>query len=214
MKTDFRRALARLVPIFMPELLFRLTPDGYPIFKEFAAAIMPTKFMPGKVFGTGTMKPIDYFVELAEGLLEPPSNLDIGTVQQQEIAPAFGIHIAQYLSRRAADWRARGFARSISALRREIIRSRCCGSRDSKSSRMSAPWCFMPASSNSCLAHEAQGRMHGARPVARCDDQKLPSEHRTRSARVSSVQAAACPRCRAPRRFWRRRRPPDTAHRP
>ncbi len=26
MQTDFRRALARLVPIFMPELLFRLGP--------------------------------------------------------------------------------------------------------------------------------------------------------------------------------------------
>ena len=30
MQTDFRRALARLVPVFMPELLFRLGPDGSP----------------------------------------------------------------------------------------------------------------------------------------------------------------------------------------
>src|SRR5207247_11094959 len=47
MQSDFRRALARLVPIFMPELLFRLGPDGQPLFKEFAAAIAPTEFMPG-----------------------------------------------------------------------------------------------------------------------------------------------------------------------
>ena len=53
MKTDFRRALARLVPVFMPELLFRLRPDGQPVFKEFAAAIEPTEFVPGKVFGSG-----------------------------------------------------------------------------------------------------------------------------------------------------------------
>src|SRR5262249_17704564 len=39
MTVDFRRALARLVPVFMPELLFRLGRDGQPVFKEFAAAI-------------------------------------------------------------------------------------------------------------------------------------------------------------------------------
>ena len=46
--------------------------DGTPVFKEFAAAIVPTEFAPGKVFGTGTMPPIDYLVELAEGRIAPP----------------------------------------------------------------------------------------------------------------------------------------------
>src|SRR5262249_12899648 len=50
MRTDFRRALARLVPVFMPDLLFRLGLDGQPVFKEFAAAIEPTEFLPRKVF--------------------------------------------------------------------------------------------------------------------------------------------------------------------
>ena len=59
MKTDFRGALARLVPIFMPELLFRLDSDGKPVFKEFADAIVPTEFMPGKIFGAGNMQSID-----------------------------------------------------------------------------------------------------------------------------------------------------------
>jgi hypothetical protein len=113
MKTDFRLALARLVPVFMPELLFRLGPDGKPVFKEFADAIVPTEFMPGKIFGTGKMQPIDYFVELAEGTIEPPSNLDIGTVQQQELAMAFRFHIPQYLKRRAADWAAQGFTETL-----------------------------------------------------------------------------------------------------
>src|SRR5215831_15482873 len=45
MKTDFRRALARLVPLFMPDLLFRLGPDGRPLFREFAAAIEPIEFL-------------------------------------------------------------------------------------------------------------------------------------------------------------------------
>ncbi len=98
MQTDFRRALARLVPVFMPELLFRLGPDGQPLFKEFAAAIVPTEFMPGKIFGTGTMQPIDYCVELAEERIAPPANLDIATIQEQELAMAFRFHIPQYLT--------------------------------------------------------------------------------------------------------------------
>jgi len=113
MKTDFRRALARLVPIFMPELLFRLRRDGQPLFKEFAAAIAPTQFMPGKIFGTGSMTPIDYCVALAEGHIAPPSNLDLATIQQQEMAMAFRFHISQYLSGRAADWKARGFTETV-----------------------------------------------------------------------------------------------------
>ncbi len=113
MRTDFRAALARLVPVLMPELLFRLGADGQPVFKEFAAAIVRTEFMPGKFFGSGAMQPIDYFVELAEGRITPPSNLDIATIQHQELAMGFRFHIPQYLSRRAADWKAKGFTETL-----------------------------------------------------------------------------------------------------
>ena len=113
MKVDFRQALARLVPVFMPELLFRLGPDGQPVFKDFAAAVEPTEFMPGKIFGSGSMKPIDYMVEMAEGQIEPPANLDLGTVQQQQLAMAFRFHITQYLSRRARDWDEAGYAETL-----------------------------------------------------------------------------------------------------
>jgi amidase len=113
MKTDFRAALARLVPVFMPDLLFRLGRDGQPVFKEFAAAIMPTEFMPGKVFGSGTMQPIDYCVAMAEGRIAPPCNLDLATVQQQELANTFRFHISQYLLRRAADWKDQGFIETL-----------------------------------------------------------------------------------------------------
>ena len=47
------------------------------MFPDFAAAIKPTEFMPGKIFGTGTMAPIDYLRAMAEGRIPPPSNLDI-----------------------------------------------------------------------------------------------------------------------------------------
>jgi len=113
MNPDFRHALARLVPVFMPDLLFRLDADGLPLFQEFAAAIRPTEFAPGKVFGTGTMAPIDYCVALAEGRIAPPQNLDIATSQEQQLAMMFRFHVNQYLSRRAADWRERGFGETL-----------------------------------------------------------------------------------------------------
>ena len=113
MKTDFRQALAKLVPIFMPDLLFRLDRNGRPVFKDFAAAIVPTEFLPGRVFGTGTMQPIDYCVAMAEGRIEPPCNLDLSTIQQQELANTFRFHISQYLLRRAEDWKAKGFSETL-----------------------------------------------------------------------------------------------------
>ncbi|MYZ48619.1 amidase family protein [Propylenella binzhouense] len=113
MKVDFRKALARLVPVFMPDLMFRLKADGTPLFKEFADAIQPTEFMPGKTFGAGTMTPIDYLVAMADGVIEPPSNLDIATVQQQELATSFRFHLPQYLTRRARDWKAKGVTETL-----------------------------------------------------------------------------------------------------
>src|SRR5215469_6255689 len=113
MTVDFCQGLARLVPVFMPEILFRLARDGTPVFKEFAAAIRRTEFAPGKFFGSGDMAPIDYCVELAEGRIAPPRNLDISTIQEQELAMSFRFHIPQYLLRRAADWAAQGFREGL-----------------------------------------------------------------------------------------------------
>jgi Asp-tRNA(Asn)/Glu-tRNA(Gln) amidotransferase A subunit family amidase len=127
MGVDFRTALARLVPVFMPDLLFRLGPDGGPLFREFAEAIRPTEFAPGKVFGGGTMAPIDYCVALAEGTIAPPANFDIATIQQQELAPTFRFHISQYLERRAQDWAARGFSETLNTWRQLNARSKFWG---------------------------------------------------------------------------------------
>lgn len=113
MTIDFRKALARLVPVFMPDLLFRLDAHGKPVFPDFAAAIVPTEFAPGKVFGSGKLQPIDYMVELADLRIAPPANLDVSTVQDQILANSFRFHIRQYLSRRAEDWKARGFTETL-----------------------------------------------------------------------------------------------------
>ena len=114
MTVDHTRALARLAPVFMPDLFFRLNADGTPQFPDFAAMIEPTEFAPGKVFGDGTMKPIDYFVDLVDGRIAPPSNFDIGAIQPQAPANAFKFHINQYLSRRAADWKEKGITETLS----------------------------------------------------------------------------------------------------
>jgi amidase len=127
MRTSFRTALARLVPVFMPDLLFRIGTDGQPVFKDFAAAIQPTEFMPGKFFGGGSMTPIDYMVEMAEGRIAPPANLDIATIQNQELAMSFRFHIPQYLTRRAADWTALGFTETLTSFAALNARSKFWG---------------------------------------------------------------------------------------
>ena len=53
MNPSYSQALAQIVPVIYPELLYRLTPDGKPLFPEFAAAIIPTEFAPGKTFRNG-----------------------------------------------------------------------------------------------------------------------------------------------------------------
>ena len=113
MKTTYTTALARLIPVFMPDILFRLDASGQPVFPDVAAAIQPTEFAPGKTFGTGTMAAVDYLVALAESRVAPPKNLNIRTVQQQQGSRAFRFHFVQYASRRADEWRKRGFTETL-----------------------------------------------------------------------------------------------------
>jgi len=113
MSTTYTRALAQLVPVFFPELLYRLNNGGQPVFPEFAAAIKPTEFAPGKTFGSGQMAPIDYMLALTEGRVAPPRALNIRTIQTLAEERQFRFHVAQYLSRRAADWSARGFKETL-----------------------------------------------------------------------------------------------------
>jgi amidase len=127
MAVDYTRALAQLIPLIMPDMLFRLGGKGKPLFPDFADAIVPTEFLPGKVFGSGTMQPIDYCVAMAEGRIPPPSNLDIATIQQQELSNTFRYHLSQYLMRRADDWKARGFQESLSDWKALNARSKFWG---------------------------------------------------------------------------------------
>ena len=53
MNPSYSQALAQLLPVIFPEILFRLTPDGKPEFPDFAARIKPTEFEPGKYSDQG-----------------------------------------------------------------------------------------------------------------------------------------------------------------
>ena len=113
MSPSYTQALAQLVPVFFPDILFRLRRDGQPQFPEFAAKIKPTEFAPGKTVGTGTMKPIDYFLNLAEGRVSVPSNLNIRAIEEVVESNAFTFQFNQYALRRAADWKERGFMETL-----------------------------------------------------------------------------------------------------
>jgi amidase len=113
MKPSYTDALAQLAPIFFPDIFYRLDRNGKPQFPEFAAKIKPTEFAPGKTFGSGTMKPINYFLELTEVRVPVPKNLNIRAIEEVVESNAFTLQFNQYASRRAADWKARGFMETL-----------------------------------------------------------------------------------------------------
>jgi len=127
MKPSYNQALAQMISVFYPEILFQLNRAGQPEFPEFAARIKPTEFARGKVFGTGTLAPIDYMVELAEGREPLPKNLNIRYIQQVVEANSFRFQMTQYMERRAADWKERGFEETLVNFKELNLRSKFWG---------------------------------------------------------------------------------------
>ena len=111
----------------MPDILFRLGRDGDPMFKEFSAAVGPTEFLPGKFFGAGSMAPIDYCVALAEGRIEPPRNLHLATIQDQQLSMSFRFHIPQYSGAAPPIGPRAGSKKRSTILPRSIARSKFWG---------------------------------------------------------------------------------------
>ena len=127
MKPSYNQALAQMISLFYPEMLYQLDRAGQPEFPEFVARIKPTEFAPGRVFGTGTMAPIDYMLALAEGREPLPKNLNIRYIQQVVESNAFRYHFTQYAERRAADWKERGFAETLVNFHELNLRSKFWG---------------------------------------------------------------------------------------
>ena len=126
MKVSFDGAVAQLVPVLFPDLLFRLQ-DGEPEFPTFAAAIEPTEFAPGIKKGTGRLTPVDWMIRWAEGLEATPPELTLRALTGAAGARTFRVLQTQYMMRRAADWKARGFTESVDNLKTLNERSKFWG---------------------------------------------------------------------------------------
>jgi len=113
MQPSYTDALAQLLPVFFPDMIYRLNGSGQPSFPEIAATIKPTEFVPGVFHGSGTMDPIDYMVALAEGQVPIPRSLNIRSIQYIAPSNAFKFHFTQYAVRRAAGWAERGYTETL-----------------------------------------------------------------------------------------------------
>jgi hypothetical protein len=113
MTTSFEDGMRELVPIIYPDLLFHLTPEGRPMYPEFAAKIKRTEFAPGIFFGSGTMTPAEWMVRWSNGLEPTPRSMTLRTIMGSGKTNTFRFHIEQYLQRRAADWKALGYTETL-----------------------------------------------------------------------------------------------------
>jgi Asp-tRNA(Asn)/Glu-tRNA(Gln) amidotransferase A subunit family amidase len=129
MTTSFDSAIAELVPILSPHLLYRLDSSGKPRYPEFAAKIERTEFAPGVWFGSGTMKPADWMIRWSDGLEKAPAGMGLRAIVSgaQGEPRTFRFHMTQYLMRRAQDWKVFGFTESVVNFRTLNTRSKFWG---------------------------------------------------------------------------------------
>jgi amidase len=113
MNPSYTEALVQLLPMIYPDILYRLTPAGEPQFPDFANKIIPTEFAPGKIFGSGSLKPIDYIIRMVKGLEPIPEGLNIRSILSTEGPLLFRFAFPYYALDRAADWEDRGFTETL-----------------------------------------------------------------------------------------------------
>ena len=113
MQPSYNDALAELIPVFYPDIIYWLDGDDQPAFPEVAAAIKPTEYAPGVIHGSGTMEPLDYMIGLGTGEVALPRSLNIRSIQYVAPSNMFRFHFTQYAMRRAADWAEHGHTETL-----------------------------------------------------------------------------------------------------
>jgi len=113
MQPSYSDALAELIPVFYPDIIYWLDDSGQPWFPEIAARIKRTEYAPGVFHGSGTMEPLDYMIALGTGREPVPRGLNIRSIQYIAPANAFRYHFEKYATRRADDWAERGYTETL-----------------------------------------------------------------------------------------------------
>ncbi len=127
MQPSYNDALAELIPVFYPDIIYWLDDDDQPVFPEVAARIQRTEYAPGVFHGSGTMEPIDYMIALATGREPLPRSLNIRSIQYVAPSNAFRFHFEKYATRRADDWAALGHTETLVDFRTLNERSKFWG---------------------------------------------------------------------------------------
>jgi len=113
MRPSYNDALAELIPVFYPDIIYWLDDADQPVFPEIAAKIKRTEYAPGVFHGSGTMEPIDYMIALGTGQEPMPTSLNIRSIQYVAPSNSFRYHFTKYAMRRAADWAERGYTETL-----------------------------------------------------------------------------------------------------
>ena len=127
MQPSYNDALAELIPVFYPDIIYWLDGDDQPMFPEVAATIKPTEYAPGVIHGSGTMEPLDYMIGLGTGEVALPGSLNIRSIQYVAPSNMFRFHFTKYAMRRAADWAERGHTETLVDFRTLNERSKFWG---------------------------------------------------------------------------------------
>jgi len=113
MQPSYGDALAELIPIFFPDIIYWLDESDQPAFPEVAAQIQRTEYAPGIFHGSGTMEPLDYMIALGTGQEPMPRSLNIRSIQYVGVSNIFRYHFTKYATRRSADWAELGFTETL-----------------------------------------------------------------------------------------------------
>ena len=110
MTVDYNGALAQLIPLIMPDILFRLDGKGQPLFTDFCRGDRADGVPAGE--GLWQRGPCSRSITASRWPKAASRRRPISTsapFSNRKLSNTFRYHLSQYLMRRADDWQAKGF---------------------------------------------------------------------------------------------------------